>query len=33
MAFIITELMNIFVKGPAEGRLQVREFLAALKTC
>ena len=31
MAFIITELVYIFVKGPAEGRLRVREF--ALKTC
>ena len=33
MAFIITELVYIFVLGPVEGRLRVREFLAALKTC
>ena len=32
MAFITTELVKIFVKGPAEGRLWVRKFLAALKT-
>ena len=32
MAFIITELVYIFVMGPAEGRLRVRKFLAALKT-
>ena len=33
LVFIINELVNIFVYGPAEGRLRVREFLAALKTC
>ena len=33
MAFIITELVYIFVWGPVEGRLRVLEFLAALKTC
>ena len=30
MTPIITELVYIFVKGPAEERLWVREFLAAL---
>ena len=33
MAFIITELVYIFVMGPAEGPLRVWEILAALKTC
>ena len=33
MALIITELVYIFVYGPAEGRIRVREFLATLKTC
>ena len=32
MTSIITELVYIFFKGPAEGRLRVREFLATLKT-
>ena len=32
MAFIITELVYIFVYEPAEGFLRVQEFLAALKT-
>ena len=31
MAFIITHLVDLLVQGPAEGRLRVREFLAALK--
>ena len=32
MTSIITKLVYSFVKGPAEARLRVREFLAALKT-
>ena len=32
MTFIITELVHIFVKGPAEACLQVPEFLTLLKT-
>ena len=32
MTSIITELVYIFVRGPAEGRLLVREFLLTLKT-
>ena len=31
MTSIITELVT-YLKGPAEGRLRVREFLATLKT-
>ena len=32
MTSIITVLVYIFFKGPAEGRLRVREFLSTLKT-
>ena len=32
MTSIITVLVYIFFKGPAEGHLRVREFLATLKT-
>ena len=32
MTFIITVLAYIFLMGPAEGRLRVRQFLATLKT-
>ena len=32
MTPIITELVYIFFKGPAEGRLRVRDFLATWKT-
>ena len=32
MTSIITELVHIFVQGPAEARLWVRDVLALLKT-
>ena len=31
MTSIITELVHIFVLGPADARLRVRDFLAVLK--